>query len=80
MSDTFQKKKGNQAPFIQWIILLSTYYLPSSGLGAEDSKVKDVVSIPERFHLLCTYSCLVKSAQVTSVAIRHHEVPPCKAN
>lgn len=64
MSDTFLKKKGNQEPFIQWIVLLSTCYLPSSGLGAGGSKVKDVVSIPERFHLLCTYSCLVKSAPV----------------
>lgn len=47
------------------MILLSMYYLPSSGLGPEDSKVKDVVSIPEQFHLLGTYSCLIESPMVT---------------
>lgn len=56
MSDTFLKKKENQDPIIQQIILLSTYYLPSFGLGTEDSKVRDVVSTPGQFHPLDAFA------------------------
>lgn len=54
MSDTFLKKKENQDPFIHQIILLNTYYVPSFGLGSEDSKVRDVASTPEQPHPLDT--------------------------
>ena len=67
MSDTFLKKRENKDAVIQQMILLSIYYVPSSGLE------QDVVCTCKQLHLLGTCSCLIKPSMLVLDGITNCE-------